>query len=61
VVNVTEKESAARKPPPGRERRDVEERNIHGADLGCVDWYLYPVDRNPRIPQLKIEPDATLR
>jgi hypothetical protein len=43
----TEKESAA--------------RNIHPTDLGCVDWYLYPVDRDPRTPQLKTEPDLTLR
>ena len=30
-------------------------------DVGCVDWYLYPVDRDPRTPQLKTEPDLTLR
>jgi hypothetical protein len=48
-------------PPPGRERGDVEPRNTHPADLGCVDWYLYPVNRNPRAPQLKTEPDLTLR
>jgi hypothetical protein len=24
--------------------------NIHPADLGCVDWYLYPVNRKPNFP-----------
>jgi hypothetical protein len=22
-------------------------RNIDPVDLGCVDWYLYPINRNP--------------
>ena len=36
-------------------------RNIHPTDLGCVDWYLYPVDRKATTPQRKTEPDLTLR
>jgi len=30
-------------------RKDAarEERDVHAADLGCVDWYLYPVSRKP--------------
>ncbi|HEY2340030.1 MAG TPA: hypothetical protein VGH75_05855 [Steroidobacteraceae bacterium] len=36
-------------------------RNIYPTDLGCVDWYLYPVNRNPRSPQGNIEADLTLR
>jgi len=44
-----------------RTEQESAARNIHPTDLGCVDWYLYPVDRNPRTPQLKTEPDLTLR
>ena len=44
-----------------RTEKESTARNIHPTDLGCVDWYLYPVDRNPRTPQLKTEPDLTLR
>ena len=44
----TEKESAVRQPPRGAERGANSERNAHPADLGCVDWYLYPVNRTPR-------------
>jgi len=25
-----------------------EERNARPPEFGCVDWYLYPVNRNPR-------------
>jgi len=57
----TEKDSAVRKPPRGAERGASGERNVHPADLGCVDWYLYPVDRTPKFPQLKPEADLTLR
>jgi hypothetical protein len=57
----TEKESAVRKPLRGAERGASGERNVHPADLGCVDWYLYPVDRTPKFPQLKPEADLTLR
>jgi hypothetical protein len=57
----TEKESTVRTPPRGAERRASGERNVHPADLGCVDWYLYPVDRTPKFPQLKPEADLTLR
>jgi hypothetical protein len=56
----TEKESAVRT-PRGAERGASGERNVHPADLGCVDWYLYPVDRTPKFPQLKPEADLTLR
>jgi hypothetical protein len=57
----TEKDSAVRKPLRGAERGASGERNVHPADLGCVDWYLYPVDRTPNFPQLKPEADLTLR
>jgi hypothetical protein len=46
-----------RKPLGGAERGASGERNVHPADLGCVDWYLYPVDRTPKFPQLKPEAD----
>jgi hypothetical protein len=57
----TEKESTVRKPLRGAERGASGERNVPPADLGCVDWYLYPVDRTPKFPQLKPEADLTLR
>jgi len=57
----TEKDSAVRKPLRGAERGASGERSVHPADLGCVDWYLYPVDRTPNLPQLKPEADLTLR
>ena len=34
--------------------------NIQPAELGCVDWYLYPVNRNPTFHQTKPEADPTL-
>ena len=37
-----EKYAAVRKETP------PEERNAGPAEFGCVDWYLYPVNRKPR-------------
>jgi hypothetical protein len=41
----TEKESAA--------------QITHPTDLGCVDWYLYPVNRNPTSREPKPEANLT--
>jgi hypothetical protein len=57
----TEKDSAVRRPLRGAERSANGERNGYPADLGCVDWYLYPVERTPKFPQLNPEADLTLR
>ena len=39
---ATEQPTAARKGAPRTEH------NTRPADVGCVDWYLYPVNRKPR-------------
>jgi hypothetical protein len=36
-------------------------RNIHPTDLGCVDWFLYPVNRAPTSRQRKPEADIRLK
>ena len=38
----TEQHAAARK------EASRTERNARPAEVGCVDWYLYPVNRKPR-------------
>jgi len=66
VVNVATEPGNPGRPVPVdrfdlRTEQESAARNIDPTDLGCVDWYLYPVDRNPITPQLKTEPDLTLR
>ncbi len=49
AVNIaTQPESLVKPFEPGADKSLAPRRTPSPVDVGCVDWYLYPVSRKPR-------------